>query len=163
MDKNVQVALQKNREVVKQVLDIYKEDKDLNVSSSGFTIDSSSYIEQMNEETKQNERVFEGYKVRNSILIKSSNSQKAGQVIDNAINNEFNSVDYIKFSPDEKQIQKAREKLLREAVQDATKKIDLILKNLKEEVIGVKKVYNINEKIFDTNDNRIRPAFLSQG
>ncbi|EGR32678.1 hypothetical protein IMG5_074670 [Ichthyophthirius multifiliis] len=57
MDKDVKAALQKNKEVVKKVLEIYKKDEDLNVSSSGFTIDSSSYITQMNEETGQNERV----------------------------------------------------------------------------------------------------------
>ncbi|EGR34610.1 periplasmic immunogenic protein, putative, partial [Ichthyophthirius multifiliis] len=164
IDKDVKTALQKNKEVVKKVLDIYKKDGELSVSSSGFTIDSSSYIDQMNEETKQNERVFEGYKVKNTILIKSSNSQKAGKVIDDAINNEFNSVDYIKFSPDDEQIQKAREKLLSEAVQDATKKIDLLLKNLKEEVIGVKKVYNINEQIVEpNNDAEDSFTFLSSG
>ncbi|EGR31775.1 outer membrane protein, putative [Ichthyophthirius multifiliis] len=163
MDKNVQTALEKNKEVIKKVLDIYKEDSELSVSSTGFTIDSSSYIDQLNEETQQNERVFEGYKVKNSILIKSSNSQKAGKVIDDAINNEFNSVDFVKFSPDDKQIELARQKLLSEAVKDARKKIDLLLENLKQEVIGVKRVDNIHENISKPNDNVNSIAFALGG
>ncbi|EGR34498.1 hypothetical protein IMG5_009540, partial [Ichthyophthirius multifiliis] len=157
MDKDVKTALQKNNEVVKKVLDIYKKDEELSVSSSGFTIDSSSYIDQINEQTQQNERVFEGYKVKNSILIKSSNSQKAGKVIDDAIKNEFNAVDFVRFSPDDKQIESAREKLLSEAVNDAKKKVNLLLENLKQKVIGVKKVYDIYEKINNPKDSDDSP------
>ncbi|EGR31699.1 outer membrane protein, putative [Ichthyophthirius multifiliis] len=157
-DKDVQAALKKNKEVVKKVLDIYKKDGQLSVSSTGFNIDSDNYDFKMNEETEKNERVFEGYKVKNSILIKSSNSQKAGKVIDDAINNEFNSVDFVNFYPDDEQMQQAREKLLYEAVQDARKKLNLLIKNLGQEVIGVKRIYDIYEDINSPNSNSMTYA-----
>ncbi|EGR34268.1 hypothetical protein IMG5_018500, partial [Ichthyophthirius multifiliis] len=79
-----------------------------------------------------------GYKVKNQIQVKSSELEKAEEVIQTAIENGFNTVDFVKYFPDDESIQKAKNDLIGEAVKNAQKKAEIILKDLQYSVDGLK-------------------------
>ncbi|EGR32679.1 hypothetical protein IMG5_074680 [Ichthyophthirius multifiliis] len=122
---------------MRQLLEELKKDDKLTISTIGFSI-QNDYDEVENKITKEKERQNVGYKVKNQIQVKSSQLEKGEEVIQTAIENGFNTVDFVQYSPDDEQIQKAKKDLINKAVKNAQKNAQLISKGLQYNVHSIK-------------------------
>ncbi|EGR34497.1 hypothetical protein IMG5_009530 [Ichthyophthirius multifiliis] len=136
-DKDASTALKNNNDVVNKVLEELKKDESLTISTNSFSI-QNDYDYVQNQVTQRREKQHVGYKVKNQIQVKSSELEKAEEVIQTAIENGFNTVDFVKYFPDDEQIQKVKNELIGEAVKNAQKKADIILKDLQYSVDSLK-------------------------
>ncbi len=122
-----------NADTMNKVIDAVKAlgitDKDL--STSGYNIypnyDSTG-------------RIITGFTVSNTVSVKTSMLDKAGQIIDAAVKAGANRVDGVFFGLSDETAKAQKEQLIRDAASDAKTKADKALEPLNEKIIGVKSV-----------------------
>ena len=95
----------------------------------------------------------------NSIKIESLNLANVSQWIDAAVASGANRVNSIMFSLSDKELEETNNMLLKQAVENATNKANIVASALGLKVIGVESL-NINE--FDTGYHPVVQPFSSQ-
>lgn len=89
-------------------------------------------------------QILAGYRVSNTILIKTTKLSLAGDIIDAAVQSGANRVDSVSFSLSPDQQQSIQDDLLNKAVLNAKSRAEKALDPLGQKIIGVKMV-NISE------------------
>lgn len=87
---------------------------------------------------------FVGYKVSNTLLIKTSNLALAGKILDTAVGAGSNRVDSVSFSLSPAKRQDVQNSLLNNAILDAQSRAQKALTPLGQKIVGVKSV-NLSE------------------
>ncbi len=85
-------------------------------------------------------RIITGFTVSNTVSVKTSMLDKAGQIIDAAVKAGANRVDGIFFGLSDETAKAQKEQLIGDAVNDAKVKAEKALEQLNEKIIGVKSV-----------------------
>jgi uncharacterized protein len=89
-------------------------------------------------------QVLAGYKVSNTLLVKTTKLSLAGDIIDGAVQAGANRVDSVTFSLSPQQQQSIQDDLLNKAVLNAKSRAEKALDPLSQKIIGVKMV-NLSE------------------
>lgn len=80
------------------------------------------------------------YRVTNTLLVKTSKTDKAGEIIDTAIANGANSVNYISFTLSDEKSQSLRAQALAKAAAQARSDADAVSAALNVQIMGVQSV-----------------------
>ena len=139
-DKTANAALAANSKIMNLVLDRLKAAgvKDNETSTSSFSI-SPNY----NYSLPSSSRIT-GFTVSNSIQIQSTNINNTSKWIDVAIAAGANTVDRIDFALSDKKLEKTKNSLIRQAIQDARAKADIVASAAGVKVVGIRSI-NLNE------------------
>jgi uncharacterized protein len=139
-NKTAKAALDRNAATMNKVLDVLLAAgvKQNETSTSSFGISP-------NYNYSQGRNIITGFTTTNSIQIQSSNINSTAKWIDTAISSggatTINSID---FTLSDKKLEKIKDGLIKQAINDARSKADIAVSALGLKVLGVKSV-NINE------------------
>jgi len=139
-DKTANAALAANSKIMNLVIDRLKAAgvKDNETSTSSFSV-SPNY----NYSLPSLSRIT-GFTVSNSIQIQSTNINNTSKWIDVAIAAGANTVDRIDFALSDKKLEKTKNSLIRQAIQDARAKADIVASAAGMKVVGIRSI-NLNE------------------
>jgi len=114
------------------------------ISTAGFTIYPLYNQSKPDPITGVTNQILAGYRVSNTVLIKTTKLSLAGNIIDTAVQSGANRMDTISFllSPDQQQ--SIQDDLLNKAVLNAKSRAEKALDPIGQKIIGVKMV-NISE------------------
>jgi uncharacterized protein len=139
-NKTANAALAANSKIMNLVLDRLKAAgvKNNETSTSSFSI-SPNY----NYSLPSSSRII-GFTVSNSIQIQSTNINNTSKWIDVAIAAGANTVDRIDFVLSDKKLEETKNSLIRQAIQDARTKADIVASAAGVKVVGIRSI-NLNE------------------
>jgi uncharacterized protein YggE len=142
-NKTTDAALAANSKIMNQVIDALKATgvKDNETSTSAFSI-SPNYNYSQTSSTAS--RIITGFTVSNSIQIQSTNTNNTSKWIDSAIAAGANTVDRIDFALSDKKLEETKTNLIKQAMQDARAKADIVASAAGAKVVGIRSI-NLNE------------------
>jgi uncharacterized protein YggE len=114
------------------------------ISTTGFTIYPLYNQSRPDPITGVTNQILAGYRVSNTVSIKTTKLSLAGDIIDTAVQSGANRVDSISFSLSPDQQQSIQDDLLNKAVLNAKSRAEKTLDPIGQKIIGVKMV-NISE------------------
>jgi uncharacterized protein YggE len=146
-------ALAANSKIMNQVIDALTAAgvKDNETSTSSFSI-SPNYNYSQPSDTTASRRIV-GFTVSNTIQIQSININNISRWIDTAIAAGANTVDRIDFVLSDKKLQETKTNLIKQAMQDARAKADILASAAGMKVVGVRSI--------DLNELAMQPPFPS--
>jgi uncharacterized protein len=141
-NKTADAALAANSKIMNQVLDRLKAAgvRDNETSTSSFSI-SPNYNYSQPSSTAS---IITGFTVSNSIEIESTDINSTSKWIDTAIAAGANTVDRINFALSDKKLQETKTSLVKQAMQDARAKADIVASAAGVKVVGISSI-NLNE------------------
>lgn len=100
LDNSASISLNKNNEIIQNTVNILLDGilQPTEIATEGVNIFKQGRYN-YNNETNQWDYVFEGYKVNNRIKIVTDKIEAAGFIIDTAVENGINQIDYVQFLP----------------------------------------------------------------
>ena len=139
-DKTANAALAANSKIMNLILDRLKAAgvKDNETSTSSFSI-SPNY----NYSLPSSSRIT-GFTVSNSIQIQSTEINNTSKWIDTAIASGANTVDRIDFALSDKKLEETKNNLIKQAMQDARAKADILASAAGVKVVGIRSI-SLNE------------------
>jgi uncharacterized protein YggE len=142
-NKTANAALAANSKIMNKVIDALKAAgvKDNETSTSSFSI-SPNY--NYSQSANISARTIIGFTVSNSIQIQSTNINNTSKWIDTAIAAGANTVDRIDFILSDKKLEETKTNLIKQAMQDARAKADIVASAAGMKVAGVRSI-NLNE------------------
>jgi uncharacterized protein len=141
-NKTADVALAANSKTMNQVIDALKATgiKDNETSTSSFSISPNyNYSQPSSTESR-----ITGFTVSNSIQIQSTNINNTSKWIDTAIAAGANTIDRIDFALSDKKLEGTKNTLIKQAMQDARAKADIVASAAGVKVVGIRSI-NLNE------------------
>lgn len=142
-NKTANAALAANSKIMNAVIDALKAAgvKDNETSTSSFSISPNyNYSQSSNTTTR---RII-GFTASNSIQIQSTNINNTSKWIDTAIAAGANTVDRIDFILSDKKLEETKTNLIKQAMQDARAKADIVASAAGMKVVGLRSI-NLNE------------------
>jgi uncharacterized protein len=145
-NKTANAALAANSKLMNKVIDALKAAgvKDNETSTSSFSISPNYNYSQSSSNTATTSRIIIGFTVANSIQIQSTNINNTSKWIDTAIAAGANTVDRIDFILSDKKLEETKTNLIKQAMQDARAKADIVASAAGMKVAGVRSI-NLNE------------------
>ena len=145
-NKTANAALAANSKLMNKVIDALKAAgvKDNETSTSSFSISPNYNYSQSSSNTAITSRIIIGFTVANSIQIQSTNINNTSKWIDTAIAAGANTVDRIDFILSDKKLEETKTNLIKQAMQDARAKADIVASAAGMKVAGVRSI-NLNE------------------
>jgi uncharacterized protein YggE len=142
-NKTADTALAANSKTMNQVIDALKaaDVKDNETSTSSFSISPNYNYSQESSSTASR---ITGFTVSNSIQIQSTNINNTSKWIDVAIAAGANTVDRIDFALSDKKLEETKNSLIRQAIQDARAKADIVASAAGVKVVGIRSI-SLNE------------------
>ncbi|KAM3133908.1 hypothetical protein pb186bvf_014023 [Paramecium bursaria] len=139
-EESASAALKKAAELSDKAVNAMKQiSENLKLQTSSFSLQpfQDGFF---NQTTNKYETTFKGYQVSNQIIAETKEIPLVGKIVDVGVKAGANSVDGIQFdiSPQEKAVY--NDKLIEAAIEDATQKATIILKQLKLKVASIKSV-----------------------
>jgi len=100
LDTSASLSLNKNNEIIQNAVNILLDGilQPTEISTEGVSLYKQGRYN-YNNETNQWDYVFEGYKVNNRLKIVTDKIEAAGFIIDTAVEQGINQVDYVQFLP----------------------------------------------------------------
>jgi len=143
-NKTADTALAANSKTMNQVIDALKaaDVKDNETSTSSFSI-SPNYNYSQPSSSSTTSRIT-GFTVSNSIQIQSTNINNTSKWIDTAISAGANTVDRIDFALSDKKLEETKNSLIKQAMQDARAKADIVASAAGVKVVGIRSI-SLNE------------------
>ncbi|MDQ3902200.1 MAG: SIMPL domain-containing protein [Thermoproteota archaeon] len=141
-NKTADAALTANSKIMNQVIDALKSAgiRDNETSTSSFNI-SPNYNYSQPSSTAG---IITGFTVSNTIQIESTNINSTSKWIDTAIAAGANTVDRIDFALSNKNLEETKNNLIKQAMQDARAKADIVAYAAGVKVVGIRSI-NLNE------------------
>ncbi len=142
-NKTAYTALAANSKTMNQVIDALKATgiKDNETSTSSFSISPNYNYSQPSSATASR---ITGFTVSNTIQIQSTNINNTSKWIDTAISAGANTVDRIDFALSDKKLEETKNTLIKQAMQDARAKADIVASAAGVKVVGIRSI-NLNE------------------
>jgi uncharacterized protein len=143
-NKTADAALAANSKIMNQVIDALKAAgvKDNETSTSSFSISPNYNYSQQPSFTASR---ITGFTVSNSIQIQSTIiNNNTSKWIDTAIAAGANTVDRIDFALSDKKLEETKANLIKQAMQDARAKADIVASVAGMKVVGIRSI-NLNE------------------
>jgi uncharacterized protein YggE len=140
-NKTADAALAANSKIMNQVIDALKAVgvKDNETSTSSFSISPNYNYSQSSTASR-----ITGFTVSNSIQIQSTNINNTSKWIDTAISAGANTVDSIDFALSDKKLEETKNSLIKQAMQDARAKADIVASAAGVKVVGIRSI-SLNE------------------
>ena len=140
-NKTADAALAANSKIMNQVIDALKAVgvKDNETSTSSFSISPNYNYSQSSTASR-----ITGFTVSNSIQIQSTNINDTSKWIDTAIAAGANTVDRIDFALSDKKLEETKNNLIKQAMQDARAKADIVASAAGVKVVGIRSI-SLNE------------------
>ena len=141
-NKTADMALVANSKMMNQVIDALKAAGivDNETSTSSFNITPNyNYSQQSSSASK-----VTGFTVSNTIQIQSTNINNTSKWIDTAIAAGANTVDRIDFALSDRMLQETKTNLIKQAMQDAKTKADIVASAAGVKVVGIRSI-SLNE------------------
>ena len=140
-NKTADAALAANSKIMNQVIDALKAVgvKDNETSTSSFSISPNYNYSQSSTASR-----ITGFTVSNSIQIQSTNINNTSKWIDTAIAAGANTVDRIDFALSDKKLEETKNSLIKQAMQDARAKADIVASAAGVKVVGIRSI-SLNE------------------
>jgi uncharacterized protein len=140
-NKTADAALAANSKIMNQVIDALKSSgvKDNETSTSSFSISPNYNYSQPSVASR-----ITGFTVSNSIQIQSTEINNTSKWIDTAIASGANTVDRIDFALSDKKLEETKNNLIKQAMQDARAKADILASAAGVKVVGIRSI-NLNE------------------
>ena len=144
-NKTANAALAANSKIMNEVIDALKAAgvKDNETSTSSFNI-SPNYNSSQSSSNTATRTIIIGFTVSNSIQIQSTNINNTSKWIDTAIAAGANTVDRIDFILSDKKLEETKTNLIKQAMQDARAKADIVASAAGMKVAGIRSI-NLNE------------------
>jgi uncharacterized protein len=145
-NKTANAALAANSKIMNKVIDALKAGtgvKDNETSTSSFSI-SPNYNYSQSSSNTATRTIIIGFTVSNSIQIQSTSINNTSKWIDTAIAAGANTVDRIDFILSDKKLEETKTNLIKQAMQDARAKADIVASAAGMKVAGVRSI-NLNE------------------
>jgi uncharacterized protein len=144
-NKTANAALAANSKIMNEVIDALKAAgvKDNETSTSSFSI-SPNYNSSQSSSNTATRTIIIGFTVSNSIQIQSTNINNTSKWIDTAIAAGANTVDRIDFILSDKKLEETKTNLIKQAMQDARAKADIVASAAGMKVAGIRSI-NLNE------------------
>jgi uncharacterized protein YggE len=141
-NRTADVALAANSKIMNQVLDRLKAIgvRDNETSTSSFNISPNYNYSQASSTASE----ITGFTVSNTIQIQSANISNTSKWIDTAIDAGANTVDRIDFALSDKKLQETKTNLIKQAVQDARVKADIVASAAGVKIVGIRSI-SLNE------------------
>jgi uncharacterized protein len=138
-NKTANAALTSNSKIMNKVIDLLKAArvKDNETSTSSFSI-SPNYNYSRSSDIAG--RRIVGFTVSNSIQIQSTNINNISKWIDTAIAAGVNTVDRIDFGLSDKKLEVTKTNLIKQAMQEARAKADILASAAGMKVVGVRSI-----------------------
>jgi uncharacterized protein len=138
-NKTANAALTSNSKIMNKVIDLLKAArvKDNETSTSSFSI-SPNYNYSRSSDIAG--RRIVGFTVSNSIQIQSTNINNISKWIDTAIAAGVNTVDRIDFALSDKKLEVTKTNLIKQAMQEARAKADILASAAGMKVVGVRSI-----------------------
>ncbi|HZD82764.1 MAG TPA: SIMPL domain-containing protein [Nitrososphaeraceae archaeon] len=145
-NKTANAALAANSKLMNKVIDALKAAgvKDNETSTSSFSISPNYNYSQSSSNTATTSRIIIGFTAANSIQIQSTNINNTSKWIDTAIAAGANTVDRIDFILSDKKLEETKTNLVKQAMQDARAKADIVASAAGMKVAGIRSI-NLNE------------------
>src|SRR5918911_1423549 len=150
-NKTADTALAANSKIMNKVIDALKATgvKDNETSTSSFSISPNyNYSQPSSSPTAS---TITGFTVSNAIQIQSTNINNTSKWIDTAISAGANTVDRIDFALSDKKLEETKNTLIKQAMQDARAKADIIASAAGMKVVGIRSI--------SLNNLAIQPPF----
>jgi len=140
-NKTAYIALAANSKTMNKVIDALKATgiKDNETSTSSFSISPNYNYSQPSSTTS----TITGFTVSTSIQIQSTNINNTSKWIDTAIAAGANTVDRIDFALSDKKLEETKNGLIKQAMQDARAKADIVASAAGMRVAGIRSI-NLN-------------------
>jgi hypothetical protein len=141
-NKTADAALAANSKIMNKVIDALKATgvKDNETSTSSFSISPNYNYSQQSSTASR----ITGFTVSNAIQIESTNINNTSKWIDAAIAAGANTVDRIDFALSDKKLEETKNSLIKQAMQDARAKADIVASAAGVRVAGIRSI-NLNE------------------
>lgn len=141
-NKTADAALAANSKIMNKVIDALKATgvKDNETSTSSFSISPNYNYSQQSSTASR----ITGFTVSNTIQIESTNINNTSKWIDAAIAAGANTVDRIDFALSDKKLEETKNSLIKQAMQDARAKADIVASAAGVRVAGIRSI-NLNE------------------
>ena len=141
-NKTADAALAANSKIMNKVIDALKATgvKDNETSTSSFSISPNYNYSQQSSTASR----ITGFTVSNTIQIESTNINNTSKWIDAAIAAGTNTVDRIDFALSDKKLEETKNSLIKQAMQDARAKADIVASAAGVRVAGIRSI-NLNE------------------
>jgi uncharacterized protein len=141
-NKTADAALAANSKIMNKVIDVLKAAgvKDNETSTSSFSISPNYNYSQQSSTASR----ITGFTVSNTIQIESTNINNTSKWIDAAIAAGANTVDRIDFALSDKKLEETKNSLIKQAMQDARAKADIVASAAGVKVAGIRSI-NLNE------------------
>ena len=141
-NKTADAALAANSRIMNKVIDALKATgvKDNETSTSSFSISPNYNYSQQSSTASR----ITGFTVSNTIQIESTNINNTSKWIDAAIAAGANTVDRIDFALSDKKLEETKNSLIKQAMQDARAKADIVASAAGVRVAGIRSI-NLNE------------------
>jgi uncharacterized protein YggE len=145
-NKTADAALAANSKIMNQVIDVLKAVgvKDNETSTSSFSISPNYNYSQQQQSSDTTGRRIVGFTVSNSIQIQSTNINNTSKWIDTAVAAGANTVDRIDFALSDKKLQETKTNLIKQAMQDARTKADILASAAGMRAVAVRSI-NLDE------------------
>jgi uncharacterized protein len=143
-NKTANTALAANSKIMNKVIDTLKAAgvKDNETSTSSFSI-SPNYNYSQQPSSSATRRIT-GFTVSNTIQIQSTEINNTSKWIDTAIDAGANIVNRIDFALSDKKLEEAKNTLIKQAMQDARAKADIVASTAGMKVVGIRSI-SLNE------------------
>ena len=140
-NKTADAALAANSNIMNQIVDVLKAAgvKDNETSTSSFSISPNYNYSQPSTASR-----ITGFTVSNLIQIQSTNTNNTSKWIDVAIAAGANTVDRIDFALSDKKLEETKNNLIKQAMQDARAKADIVASAAGVKVVGIRSI-NLDE------------------
>ena len=141
-NKTADAALAANSKIMNKVIDALKATgvKVNETSTSSFSISPNYNYSQQSSTASR----ITGFTVSNTIQIESTNINNTSKWIDAAIAAGTNTVDRIDFALSDKKLEETKNSLIKQAMQDARAKADIVASAAGVRVAGIRSI-NLNE------------------
>src|ERR671930_2171202 len=151
-NKTANAALAANSKIMNHVIDALKATgiKDNETSTSSFSISPNYNYSQQQSSSAASRRIIE-FTVSNTIQIQSTNINNTSKWIDTAIAAGANTVTRVDFAFSDKKVEETETNFIKQAMQDARAKADILASAAGMRVVGVRSI--------DLNELAIQPPF----
>ena len=139
-------ALAANSKIINRVIDALKKAGVSNneTSTSSFSISPNYNYNYSQQQSDTTARKIIGFTVSNTIQIQSTNISNTSKWIDTAIDAGANTVDRIDFALSDKKLQETKTNLIKQAMQDARVKADIVASAAGVKILGIRSI-SLNE------------------
>lgn len=133
LEKTAQEAKNKNSEISKRVMDALKKEgvKDKDIETSQFYISPKyDYEESVDANIRKSRQVLLGYEVTNILKVTTQDLDKAGKLVDAAVDNGANEIERISFGLTKEREKEVKQQAMVMASNDAKEKATALATNL---------------------------------